>query len=184
MEFLTHLWLPMVLSALAVWFWSFLSWAILPLHKKDWRVLPSEGAFATALKPLNIAPGVYGFPHCADNKQRRDPAFEAKWKAGPVGLLYMWNPSPSMGANMIASFALYIVMSFLIAYAGYAAIPHASHAKAMQVIGAIAVLAYSFAFLPNMIWFQGEKRAMATAVFDGLVQGLATGAIFAAMWPA
>jgi len=34
-----------------------------------------------------------------------------------------------------------------------------------------------------MVWFQAEKRSMVTAVFDGIVQGLATGAVFAAMWP-
>jgi hypothetical protein len=183
-EFIVHLWLPILLSAVAVWFWSFLSWAILPLHKKDWENLPNEDAFGASVRPLNIAPGVYGFPHCADNKQRNDPAFQEKWKAGPVGLLHLWNPNPSMGANMIVTFGVYLVVSCLIAYAGHAAIPHASHAKAMQVVGTMGILAYSFAFLPNMVWFQGGKRAMLTAVFDGLVQGLATGAIFAALWPA
>jgi len=184
MEFLTHLWLPILLSAVAVWFWSFLSWAVLPVHKGDWKVLPNEEQFAAAVRPLNIPPGVYGFPHCTDHKQRNDPAFQAKWKAGPVGLLYLWKPNPAMGAAMAASFGLYLLISFFIGYVGYAAIGHAAQAKAFQIAGTIGILAYCFAFLPNMIWFQASKRAMLTAVFDGLVQGLATGAIFSLMWPA
>ncbi len=183
MEFLSHLWLPILLSAIAVWFWSFLSWAILPLHKGDWKTLPNEDSFGASVRPLNIPPGVYGFPHCTDHKQRNDPAFQEKWKAGPVGLLHLWNPNPSMGGNMAFTFVLYLVMSCLIAYAGYAAIPHAPHAKAFQIAGTMGILAYSFAFLRNMIWFQGTKRGMVTAVFDGLVQGLVTGAIFSMMWP-
>lgn len=184
MEILSHLWLPIILSAVAVWFWSFLSWAVLPLHKGDWKPLPDENAFAAATRPLRIAPGVYGFPFCAEGKQRNDPAFQEKWKSGPVGLLYLWNPNPSMGANMAASFALYLLVSVLIAYAGYIALPHASHLKAFQLLGTIGLLAYAFAFMPNMIWFQASKRAMVTAIFDGVIQGLGTGAIFALLWPA
>ena len=184
MEFLAHLWLPLLLSAVAVWFWSFLSWAILPLHKGDSKALPDEEAFAAAVRPLNIPPGSYGFPNCSDHKERNDPAFQAKWKAGPVGLLNIWMPNLNMGANMILSFAVYAVASCLIAYAGYAAIPHASHAKAFQVAGTMGLLTYCFAFLPNMIWFQASKSTKVMAVFDGVVQGLLTGTIFALMWPA
>jgi hypothetical protein len=184
MEFFSQLWLPILLSAIAVWFWSFLSWAILAVHKGDWKVLPNEDAFSAAVRPLDIPPGVYAFPYCETHKQRNDPVFLEKWKAGPVGILHRWNPNPSMGANLALTFALYLVVSCLVAYAGYSALPHASHAKVFQVVGTIGLLTYCFAFLPNMIWFQGEKRAMVTAVLDGVIQGLATGAIFALMWPA
>src|SRR5580704_16268348 len=108
MEFLVHLWLPILLSAVVVQFWSILSCALLQLHKHDWRPLPNEDGFAAALRPLNIPPGVYGFPYCADNKQRSDPAFEAKWNAGPVGILHSWKPNPNMGAILAGTFALYL----------------------------------------------------------------------------
>ena len=154
------------------------------MHKGDWRALPNEEAFAAAVRPLKIDPGVYGFPHAADNKQRHDPAFIAKWKSSPVGLLYMWDPNPGMGPKMAATFGLYLLISCLIGYAGYAALPHASHSQAMSVVAIMGILTYTFAFLPNMIWFQAQKRAMATAVLDGLIQGIATGLIFAMLWPA
>ena len=37
----------------------------------------------------------------------------------------------------------------------------------------------TFAFLPNAIWFQATPRSIVTRVIDGVVYGLATGAVFA-----
>lgn len=85
---------------------------------------------------------------------------------------------------MVVTFLIYLVVSCLIAYAGYTALPHATHSKAFQITGTMGILAYTFAFLPNMIWFQGSKTAMVMAVVDGLIQGLGTGTVFAAFWPA
>src|SRR5882724_47976 len=116
MEFISHLWLPILLSALAVWFWSLLSCLILPRYKSDWKNLPNEQAFGASARPLNIPPCVYAFPHCADNKQFNDPAFQEKWTAGPVDLLHLWHPNPSMGANMAVTFGVYFVVWCLIAY--------------------------------------------------------------------
>ena len=36
---LVSLWLPIVLSAVALFFASFLSWMVLQLHKQDWKKL-------------------------------------------------------------------------------------------------------------------------------------------------
>jgi hypothetical protein len=69
-------------------------------------------------------------------------------------------------------------------YSAYAAMSHAAHSKAFQVLGSMGVASYSFSFLPNMIWYQAEGRAKVTAVIDGVIQGLIAGAIFAAFWPA
>lgn len=184
MEFLSHLWLPILLASFGVWFWSMVSCMLLALHKRDWKKLPDEAAFADAVRPLNVAPGVYGFPHCEGPKSYKDPVFLEKWKAGPVGILNVWNPNPSMGGTMLATIGVYLGLSGLMAYSAFAALPHATHAKAFQVLGSMGVAAYSFAFLPTMIWHQAECRAKVTAVVDGVIQGLIAGAIFAAFWPA
>lgn len=185
MEFIAKLWLPMLLSAVAVWLWALLACTILALHKKDWKPLPNDDAFANALRPLNLLPGVYCFPYFKDFKHFNDPAFQARWNAGPNGIIHVWRASQNMGATMLLSFLVYLVASFFIAYAGYAAMgPIVPHSKTFQVIGAMGVLAYSFAGLPNMIWFQANPRAKVTAVIDGIIMGLITGAIFAALWPA
>ena len=182
---LLDLWLPILLSAAAVWFWAFLSWAILPVHKKDFGGLPDEEAFLRAARELNLPPGNYGFPYCKDNAQRNDPAFMEKWKTGPSGLLNVWKPNCSMGMNMVLSFLVYLIVSIFVAYIGYAAgLPRgAGFSKIFQVLGAAGIVAYSFSFLPQMIWFQANANAKVAGILDGLVSGFVTGVLFAVMWP-
>jgi len=57
MEFLTQLWLPIVVSGFAVFFLSALVWTVMPHHKKDWQGLPNEDAvlwFASEVLPRAI----------------------------------------------------------------------------------------------------------------------------------
>lgn len=182
---LASLWLPIIVAAGAVWFWAFLSWAILPVHKKDFGPVPNEEGFLNALRGCNLAPGNYGFPHCADEKQRNDPAFMEKWKAGPTGMINVWNANAGMGMNMLLSFIVYLVVSLFIAYLASAAGMQRglSFGKVLQVIGTAGILAYSFSFLPQMIWFQANTNAKIAGILDGIVSGLLTGLVFALMWP-
>ena len=38
--------------------------------------------------------------------------------------------------------------------------------------------------LPDAVWYKPPRRAVLNAMLDGVIYGLATGAIFAWMWPA
>jgi hypothetical protein len=183
MDFVSHLWPAILASAAAAWFWSFLSWAMLRVHAGDFKGVPDEPRFLELIRELNLPPEYYSFPHMT-KESCKDPAMKERWKTGPLGILHVWSPKFSMGRNMILTYLVYTVVSFLIAYVGDIALPHGSpFARVMQVTGTMGVLAYSFAFLPGMIWFQGRPRVMFTSILDGVVQGLATGAVFAAMWP-
>lgn len=203
MEFLTHLWLPIILSAAAVWVASAIVWMALPHHKDDFSRPPDEAALIAFIKSSSIPAGNYGFPHCEHRSQMKDPEFQKRMSEGPMGVLSVW-PKMNMGRNMLLSFVVYLVVSILIAYVGWAALPHgitkfppnpapgsggvltgdrASFGHIMQVLGTVGVLAYSFAFLPNGIWFGQYKRALLMNMIDGVAYGLITGAVFAALWP-
>ena len=57
------LWLPILLSAIAVWVASAIIWMAMPHHKSDWRKLPDEGAARRALtppEPVNDNGTLYG----------------------------------------------------------------------------------------------------------------------------
>lgn len=187
MDFLTHLWLPILLSAAAVWFISALCWMAIGHHNKDTQGLPNEDAFINFIKTQGIKPGNYGFPDfqkCKTlTKEERAAQVEAMRGGAPMGLLNVWAPF-NMARNMILTFVTCLVVSVLIAYLGAAAMGwNQPFAKVFQVTGTAGILAYCFASIPNDIWFQKSPRAMLTCFIDGAVFGLATGAIFAAMWP-
>jgi hypothetical protein len=183
MEFIGTLWGAILLAALAAWFWSFLSWAALDLHRGDFKGLDDEEAVMALVRERGILRGIYMFPYMG-GKDRNTPEMQAKWKAGPVGMLHVWRADVSMGKNMLLTYLTYAGASFLMGYVGHAVLPAGTDFwRVFQVMGTIGVLTYSVSFIPNMIWFQGKPGAMAMCVFDGLVQGLATGAVFAGMWP-
>lgn len=180
---LLSLWLPIVVTSVALFFASFLAWTVLPHHKKDWRGLPDEEAFIAAVKSLGLKPGLYGFPHCADHKQSKDPEFQRKWKEGPAGILNIWAPA-SMGRNLILTWLVFLVAAIFIAYVGSHTLPvGTAYLKVFQVTGAMAVAVFTISSLPGAIWFQRPPRAILMDLLDGVAYGLITAGIFGSMWP-
>lgn len=185
MDFLTQLWIPILVAAAASWVYSAVAWMVLPHHRKDHVGLPNEDGFLAALRGLNIPPGVYGFPYCKSHSAGKDPAFMEKWKTGPSGMLNVWKPQMNMGLNMFKTFVVYLIACTLMAYLSWAAMGGqlVTFAKVMQVVGTAGILAYTIASLPNAIWFQASRNAMISCLIDGVIQGLITGAVFGWLWP-
>ena len=83
---LTALWLPIVLSAVIVFVASFVMHMLLKYHNSDYRKLPDEDKILGALRPANLTPGLYVFPHTT-HAEMKSPATMEKFKQGPVGML-------------------------------------------------------------------------------------------------
>ena len=47
---LIALWMPIVVSGVALFFASWIAWMLLPHHKAEWKGLPNEDALLAALK--------------------------------------------------------------------------------------------------------------------------------------
>lgn len=200
MDFITQLWLPILVSAFGVWLFSAIAWMMVGHHKKDRDPLPDERAFMDAVVRMGIQPGNYGFPDFCqhDNLPRseRMDALRKLYDTRPQGLLRVWAPM-NMGTAMLVTFAFYLVTSTVIAYLGWAALPHGTGPlagvvtmsrselfwKVFQVLGTAGILAYCFASFPNDLWFQTKRRAMAMNWIDGIAFGLITGLVFAWLWP-
>ena len=71
MEFLTQLWLPILVSGVVVWIASFIAWMVIGHHKKDRDPIPGGGerAFMETITRMNIGPGNYGFPDFCQHDQ-------------------------------------------------------------------------------------------------------------------
>jgi hypothetical protein len=204
MDFLTHLWLPILLSGLAVWFVSAICWMAIGHHNNDNLVIPDENRLIDLLKSIKLPPGNYQFPDyrkCKEvPKEQRRAAMDAMFKSGEMGQLRVW-ADMNMGVNMFLTFSFFLVTSFVLAYFGWAVLPHGgsmattvgdtrismglgpTFANVFRFFTTAAVLAYCFATFPNDLWFQKSKRGMLMNFIDGVIFSLITGAIFAYFWP-
>jgi len=129
MEFLTSLWLPILVSGAAVWFISAIVWMVLPHHKRDWIALPAssggggggggrggEEAFMQAVRSMNIPPGNYIFPDCRGKAAMDKPNVKEAIARGPIGHLSLWPTPLTMADKMVWTFIIYLVVSVGIAY--------------------------------------------------------------------
>ena len=184
MELLLPLWLPILLSAAAVWIVSIIFGMALPHHKRDFIGLPDEDGFMDYIRGSGIKPGNYLFPDFRDPKSMKSEKVQKALKEGPVGHLSVWQTPVTMGGKMVATFIVYLVVSTLIAYLTRVALPGpAEFAKVFQIAATAGILAYSFSFIPNALWFGAYRRTIIASFIDGIVYGLITGAIFAWRWP-
>jgi hypothetical protein len=184
MELLIPLWLPILVSAAAIWIISAVVWMAMPHHKRDFINLPDEDGFMDDLRKRGIKPGNYVFPDFRDPKAMKSEKVQKALEEGPVGHLSVWPTPLTMGSKMFATFIVYLVVSILIAYLTRVALPGpAPFAKVFQVAATAGILAYCFSFIPNAVWFGSYKRTIVANVVDGIVYGLITGALFAWLWP-
>ena len=184
MELLLPLWLPILLSAVAVWIAALIVWMALPHHKGDFLGLPDEDGFMDYIRKSGIKPGNYAFPDCRGRAAMKSVKVQKAWEEGPVGHLSVWRTPLTMGDKMVATFIVYLVVSTLIAYLTRIAISGpANFVKVFQVAATAGILAYCFSHMPSAIWWGSYKRTIVANVIDGILYAAITGAIFAWRWP-
>ena len=180
MAFVSDLWLVILVATIALWFLSFLAWAILPHHFGDKKRLGKEDAVMDLVRQSNIPPGNYMFPYAATSKEQGDKEYMENYMGGPRGTLNIY-AVPNMGKNMLNTILYFFVTVFTIAYIVHVACPPgAEFMKVFRFAGTIGVLNYASSGVLNRIWF---TERMWTNIVDGIVYGLALGLIFASMWP-
>jgi len=184
MPTLLDLWMPILLSGVAVFFLSFLMHMVLKHHRSDWSGLPDEEGTRAHLG--DIPAGMYTFPHCDAPDAMKDPAWVEKYTKGPSGHLTILPRGPvKMGKAMLKSFLYNVIVALLVAYVAMLVIPKGDPGGvALRVTSTIAFLGFAGAHGWYLIWYGHKASVVAKSVVDGLVYGLATGLIFMACWPA
>jgi hypothetical protein len=181
---MTDLWLPILLSSVAVFIASALAWMVMPHHKGEYKKVANEDAFLAAVR--GIAPGQYMFPSCGDDpgKIKSDPALKAKMDAGPWGTLNVFASFGNMGMKMFLSFIFYLVVGVFVAYILTRSRDVTNdYLEIFQTAGTVAIMAYCFGQIPHAIWFNKPLRSVIADLFDGVVYGLLTAGFFAWRWP-
>jgi hypothetical protein len=83
------LWLPILLSAVIVFFVSWIIHMFLPYHRSDFAKLPAESEVQEALRKFNLPPGDYMLPRPDGPAGMRKPEYlEAVKAAGTFGWLW------------------------------------------------------------------------------------------------
>jgi len=178
------LWLPVLIGAVAVFIASSIIWMALPYHKADIRFLPDERAFDEAIKPLDIAPGLYMFPNCASASEMKSDAFKERFERGPWGIITIMPAKPNFGLNMLKTFLSYLVICTLIAYVAGSTIPAgAEYLHVFRVCGACGLLGFCTGGLAGDFFLGKPTRFVITGLIDGVMFTLILAGVFASMWP-
>lgn len=182
---LSALWLPIVVSAVAVFFASFILWAASPFHKGDYKRLPNEDAILETLRKNSIPPGQYVFPCSENHKEARTPEMMKKYEQGPVGFMVLRAAGPmNMVKPMIQSILYNLVIGIFLAYLAGVVLPAGTlYLKVFRVVGTAGILAYAGGLFYQAIWFWRPWKAVGKEVVDAVVYGLLTAGVFGWLWP-
>ncbi|NND95818.1 MAG: hypothetical protein HKN47_00645 [Pirellulaceae bacterium] len=178
------LWLPILLSTIALFFFSFLSWMVLGLHEKDWQKIENEDELIDCVGKLNIPNGNYMFPGAANNKAMQEEAFQAKYKAGPRGVMTVL-PEANMGKNLGLTILFFFVCCCTFAYLADFALkpgadPGADFITVFRFVATVALFTFGASIIQHAIWF---RVRVVGHVIESIAYSLIAGAIFAALWP-
>jgi hypothetical protein len=182
---LSLLWLPILLSAIAVFVVSSVIHMASPWHKSDYPKMADEARVLDTIRPLAIAPGDYMLPRPSSREEMRSPAFAEKMKKGPVLILTVFPNGPvSMGRSLGLWFAYALVVGVFAAYVAGRALPPGTHyLRVFRFAGVTAFLAYSAALWQMSIWYRRAWSTTTKATIDGLIYALLTAGIFGWLWP-
>jgi hypothetical protein len=185
MEFITSLWLPILLSGVFVFLVSSVLHMLIPVHCKDFQKLVAEDDVRAAMRTAKVEPGEYMFPFPNSMKEMGSPEMLAKYKEGPVGWLTLLpNGPPAIGKSLVQWFLYSLVIGVFVAYVSDLSLE--AGAESMMVFrlsGTVAFLAYGIGYVTNSIWKAVAWSTTLKYIFDGLLYALTTAATFAWLWP-
>jgi len=185
MDFLAELWLPILLSGVAVFVISSVIHMVLPYHKSDFQTLPGEEQAMDVLRGLDIPPGDYYFPYVKSDEKMNSESYQARVSEGPVGsLTIMAKGGPNMGTSLIQWFVYTLVVGIFAAYVAYNAIgPSDTYLEVFQFTGAVSFTGYALALAQQSIWYHKKWSSTLKSTFDGLIYALLTAGMFGWLWP-
>ena len=178
------LWLPIVVTTIALFFCSFLSWMVLGLHEKDWNKIENEDELIDKIREMNVPVGSYMIPGTESNKDMQSEAYQQKYKAGPRGIITLL-PEANMGKNLALTVLYFFCCSCTFAYLANFALepgsePGADFVTVFRFVATIALLAFIASITQHAIWF---RTRIVGHLIESIAYCLIAGAIFATFWP-
>jgi len=185
MSALCALWLPILLSTVAVYLVSSIIHMATPWHKGDYRGVADQESFLAALRPFALTPGDYMAPRPASMADMRSPEYKRLHQLGPV-LFFTVRPSGVMRIGLqLVQWVLYsLVISLFAAYIAVTTLPAGSaYLRVFQIVGTSAFLGYAAALVQQSIWYGRSWSMTIRTMLDGLLYALLTAGLFGWLWP-
>ncbi|CAG1007886.1 hypothetical protein PHYC_03491 [Phycisphaerales bacterium] len=185
MDFLTALWLPIVVSAVIVFVASAITWMASPLHKHDYKDPgDKEETILGMLRAGGFAPGVYFVPWCKGAKDKNAET-AAKMKQGPWAMLTVMGEPPNFGRSLAMWFVNLLLISLFVAYVAHnAGLPNgANYLTIFRVAGAAAFLGYAGYAIPLSTWHALPWSQLPGRLIDGAIYSVLTAGTFGWLWP-
>lgn len=183
---LMQLWLPVLLSAVFVFFASSILNMILKFwHAPDYHGFSNEDEVGTAIRKGSAGPGMYMLPYCTPEAMKK-PGAQEKFKIGPVGMLALREPGAmKMGASLGQWFVFCLLVASFCALLSVHVLPVAAPFEhVFHLIGLAALMGFAFSPLPNAIWWGHPWSVTIKHAIDGVIYAVITGVTFAWLWPA
>lgn len=174
---LTALWLPILVSAIAVLIASNILWMALPFwHRRDYGHLPNDNALLDALSGAKS--GQYIAPHV--NWSKMEPAEREAMMARPMAFVLVRNPARfSFPAALVAFFIYLLIISTFVGLIAACAV--SGHVTTVAFLA--AVVAHSFGSVSDSIWYGKPWTVTGKEIVDGIIYGALTALVFAWLWP-
>lgn len=178
---LTSLIVPIILSAIALFFASFLSWMVIQLHRRDWIKLAKEEQFLSTMQELDVPQGNYMFPGCDSPAEMKTEEYQHKWENGPRGIITVF-PKVSMGKKLGMTIVYYFIVSFCLAYLSTLAIsPGAEFEVVFRFMATAGFLVFLSSVVQHSIWFHIR---IVGHIIESILYAIILGLIFGLLWPA
>lgn len=182
---MSQLWLPILLSAVAVFIASSVIHMLLPWHKGDFPRLANEDAVLDALRPLNIPPGDYLMPRPQSRAELSSAEYKERLQRGPVLMMTMLpKGGTNMGRSLGGWFVYLLVVGALAAHVAQSTLaPGTDHRLVFHTVALTSFGAYALALWQLSIWYSRSWAITIKWTIDGLLYALITAGVFVYFWP-
>lgn len=182
---LAHLWIPILVSGVIVFFASSLLHMVLKYHAADMHGFSNEDEVRETLRRQNPEPGMYFIPYCSDMKEMQNDSMKKKFAEGPIAIVTIRRSGMVNMGPMLGQWLVYcLVVSLLSAYVASITLPAGtSYLTVFRVVSSVAWLAYAAAHVSGGIWQSRPWSAVIKDVIDGLIYALLTAGTFGWLWP-
>ena len=183
MSSLGALWLPTLVSAVAVFIVSSIIHMVVRWHHSDQSRLPNEDAVMAAL--AGTPSGEYRMPWAGSMDEMKSAAFQEKCKKGPMAIIGVFT---YLERGFVKALVQWFVYSLIVSYVA----GHILHAIVQDVpdtseifhtVGLSAFLGYGMALAQQSIWGPKHWWPTAKGMIDAVLYAAVTAGVFAWLWP-